>query len=527
MRSLFRYSLAMVVCGFSFLGVEAQCPPRPDPGTVVEDALSLNSANGVLNAEFTMKHSVDSGGYNHYCYIYENGKAEVEAPTLRLHQGDDLVLEVKDRIESADDSSEMGGMDMSGLPTCGDTGTPTLSSTNVHFHGLNVSPHCHSDDVLTTLIQPNTKGFQFNIKIPKDEPPGLYWYHPHVHGFTEFQVNGGAAGALIVEGMEKVRPEVAGLSQRVFVIRQQYLVPWVPGPYQLSLNYEVAAFPTFASPIIKMKPNEKQFWRVVNATIQDFMPLQLWFNGKPQKMQLIALDGYPLAKPRFEETILVPPAGRAEFIVQAPPENNEAIFISLSYSTGPTGNPDLEQQLATIQVSGDAKDTPETVKTPEPASRMSMRSIKFSDLSQQKPTALRKLYFSEEFGGTNGPIQFYITIDGQKQEVFKADEKPVITTHVGAVEDWIIENRATETHDFHIHQIHFKLLEVDGKPVADEDLRDTYEIPFWEGPGHPYHSIKGRFDFRDPTIAGTFVFHCHILLHEDLGMMHKILVLPK
>ena len=139
-------------------------------------------------------------------------------------------------------------------------------------------------------------------------------------------MNGGAAGALIVEGMEKVRPEVAGLTQRVFVIRQQYLVPWVPGPYQLSLNYEVAASPTFPSPIIKMKPNEKQFWRVANATIQDFMPLQLWFNGKPQKMQLIALDGYPLAKPRFEETILVPPAGRAEFIVQAPARKQRSDF---------------------------------------------------------------------------------------------------------------------------------------------------------------------------------------------------------
>jgi len=528
MRSLFRYSLAVVVCGFSFLRVEAQCPPRPDPGTVVQDALSLNSANGVLNAEFTMKHSVDTGGFNHYCYIYENGKAEVEAPTLRLHQGDHLLLDVKDRIESDDDSSEMGGMDMSGLPTCGDTGTPTLESTNVHFHGLNVSPDCHSDDVLTTLIQPNTKGFHFDIHIPEDEPPGLYWYHPHVHGFTEFQVNGGAAGALIVEGMEKVRPEVAGLTQRVFVIRQQYLVPWVPGPYQLTLNYEVAASPTFPSPIIKMKPKEKQFWRVANATIQDFMPLQLWFNGQPQEMELIALDGYPLAKPRFEKTILVPPAGRAEFIVQGPAENNEAVFMSLGYSTGPTGNPDLEQQLASIQVSSDEDETQDTVKTPAPASRMSMRSIKFSDLGQQKPTALRKLYFSEEFGGTNGPIQFYITVDGQKQEVFKANEKPVITTHIGAVEDWIVENRALETHDFHIHQIHFKVLEVDGKPVKDQDLRDSIEIPFWEGPGHPYHSFKGRFDFRDPTkvIAGTFVFHCHILLHEDLGMMHKILVLP-
>jgi len=406
----------------------------------------------------------------------------------------------------------------------------TLASTNVHFHGLNVPPICHQDDVLTTLIQPNKPAFRFNIQIPKNEPPGLYWYHPHVHGFTEFQVNGGAAGALIVEGMEKVRPEVTGLTERVFVIRQQYLVPWVPGPYQLSINYQLAVFPTFPSPIIKMKPNEKQFWRVANATIQDFMPLQMWFNGVPQKMQLIALDGYPLAKPRFEDTILVPPAGRAEFIVQAPPQNNEAVFMSLGYSTGPTGNPDLQQQLAKIEVSTDADEKQET--TPEtkiagPAPHLSMGNLKFAGLSQQKPTTLRKLYFSEEFGGTNGPIQFYITVDGQKQKVFKGNEKPVITTHVGAVEDWIVENHALETHDFHIHQIHFKVLEVDGKPVADQDLRDTIEIPFWEGPGHPYHSVKMRMDFRDPTIAGTFVFHCHILLHEDLGMMHKILVLPK
>src|SRR5579872_3320049 len=446
MRSLSRYLLAILVCAFSFVCVEAQCPPRPDPGSVVKDALSLNSVNGVLNAEFTMRHSVDTGGFNHYCYNYENGKTEVEAPTLRLNQGDRLVLDVKDRIESDDDSSGMAGMDMSGMPTCGDTGTPTLSSTNVHFHGLNVPPVCHQDDVLTTLIQPNKPAFRFDMQIPKNEPPGLYWYHPHVHGFTEFQVNGGAAGALVVEGMEKVRPEVAGLTERVFVVRQQYLVPWVPGPYQLTLNYQVAGFPTFPSPIIKMKPNEKQFWRVANATIQDFMPLQFWFDGKPQKMQLIALDGYPLAKARFEDTILLPPASRAEFIVQAPPQNNEAIFMSIGYSTGPTGNPDIEQQLASIQVSGEEAPAIQeaTATSTQHASRISMRNMKFSGLSQQRPTAQRKLYFSEEFGGTNGPIQFYITVDGQKQKVFEANEKPVITTHVGAVEDWTVENRALD-----------------------------------------------------------------------------------
>jgi len=120
-----------------------------------------------------------------------------------------------------------------------------------------------------------------------------------------------------------------------------------------------------------------------------------------------------------------------------------------------------------------------------------------------------------------------VRVGGQVQVVFKADAEPVITPGVGAVEDWVVGKHAPESPAFHIHQIHFKVLEVDGKPVKDQDLRDTIEIPFWEGPGHPYHSFKGRFDFRDPTIAGTFVFHCHILLHEDLGMMHKILVLPK
>src|ERR1700685_2547631 len=526
MRSAFRYLLTILLSGFSFVSLHAQCPARPDAGTVVQDALALSSVNGVLSAEFPTRHSVDTAGFNHYCYIYDTSKGQVEAPTLRLKQGDHLVLDIKDRIESDDDSVGMSGMDMSSSAVCGDTGTPTLNSTNVHFHGLNVPPVCHQDDVLTTLIQPGTPAFRFDMQIPTDEPPGLYWYHPHIHGFTEFQVNGGAAGALIVEGMEKLNPDVAGLTQRVFTIRQQYLVPWVPGPYQLTINFQVASSPSFPPPIINMKPNEKQFWRVLNATIQDFMPLQVWFNGKPQKLQLIALDGYPLAKSRDEETILVPPAGRAEFVVQAPPEGTQAQFMSLGYSTGPTGNPDLEQELANIELTSADETQPAETKATQPSAPITRESIKFADLENKKPTTLRKLYFSEEFGGTNGPIQFYITVDGQKQKVFEANEKPAITTHVGAVEDWIIENRALETHDFHIHQIHFMLLEVDGKPVPP-DLRDTYEIPFWEGPGHPYHSIKGRFDFRDPTIAGTFVFHCHILLHEDLGMMHKILVLPK
>ena len=524
MRTASRVLLAIMVCGFSFLGAAAQCPPRPNAGTVVQDALSLYSKNGALNASFALGYSVDLFGYSHYCYKYDTGTGIAEAPTLRLQPGDRLLLGVKDVVPTGG-ADAMSGMDMSAPPgpICGDGGTATLQSTNVHFHGLNVPPLCHQDDVLTTLIQPGTPGFDFNMQIPTTEPPGLYWYHPHVHGFTEFQVNGGAAGAIVVEGMEKVRPEVTGLTERVFVVRQQYLAPWVPGPYQLTLNYQVAAAPNSPSPIVQMKPGEKQFWRVANATLQDFMPLQFWINGTAQPFQLIALDGYPLAAPRTVTTVLVPPAGRAEFIVQGPQTGSSGQFISLAYSTGPTGNQDFEQVLADVQPTGDGS----VIKPAAPSTtpQISLDSLKFAGVKDLTPTATRKLYFSEEFGGTNGPIQFYITVDGQKQQVFEPNEKPVIVTKVGAVEDWTIENRALETHDFHMHQIHFLMLEVDGHPVPNQDYRDSIEIPYWSGTG-PYHSVKVRMDFRDPTTAGTFVFHCHILLHEDLGMMHKILVQP-
>jgi len=519
MRLLARISLAILLSLALLPIAKAQCPDRPATGTVVQDPYSISSQNGVLSAGMVMGYSVDQFGYSHYCYQYQTGTGVVEAPTLRVNPGDQLDLNIVDRVPQQDGSTMKMNMAPAAGAVCGDTGTATVSSTNVHFHGMNVPPKCHQDDVINTLIQPGTPGFGYKVQVPTDEPPGLYWYHPHVHGFTEFQVNGGAAGALIVEGMEKVRPEVTGLTEKVFVIRQQFLVPWVPGPYEMTLNYQV--IPQFGNgPIVQMKPGEKQFWRVANATLQDFLQLQVVVNGQPEPLEMIALDGYPLATTRNETTILIPPAGRAEFIVQAPPAGGTGSFTTLAYSTGPTGNPDLAQTLATIQLSDNAlgKRAP---KSPSVAPN----TLKFADLAEQPATTERKLYFSEEFGGTNGPIQFYITVDGQPQRVFTADEKPAIVTHVGAVEDWTIENRALETHAFHIHQIHFKVLEIDGKPAPNQDLLDTITLPYWDGKS-PYHSVKLRMDFRDPNTAGTFVFHCHILLHEDLGMMHKILVEP-
>ena len=119
-----------------------------------------------------------------------------------------------------------------------------------------------------------------------------------------------------------------------------------------------------------------------------------------------------------------------------------------------------------------------------------------------------------------------MTIQGQTPKTFTMSSPPAVTTTVGAVEDWTIENRTGETHAFHIHQIHFLLLATNGVTNPDPQLQDTVIVPAWSGTG-PYPNIKLRLDFRDPEIAGTFVFHCHVLDHEDAGMMAKIQVNPK
>ena len=143
----------------------------------------------------------------------------------------------------------------------------------------------------------------------------------------------------------------------------------------------------------------------------------------------------------------------------------------------------------------------------------------------------RKLYFSEKAQDPNDPASptvFYITVDGQTPAPFDPTApNPNITVHQGDVEDWVVENRTREVHAFHIHQTHFILLEWNGVPVDEPFLRDTINVAYWDGKSPQYPSVKLRMDFRDPDIVGTFVYHCHLLEHEDGGMMGTIRVLPR
>jgi FtsP/CotA-like multicopper oxidase with cupredoxin domain len=542
MAKFLRLVMAVQVVGLAMVTASAQvgnCPSRPDPGTPIVNPLDLYSVNGTLNVALALNNGVDSAGYTHDCYNYATGSGTIEAPTLRLNPSDTLTLTLTNQLNlpGADSAQvkhqmRMGATKMTKSPlvTSCNGGTITQNSTNLHFHGLNIPPVCHQDDVINTLIQPTDPPFQYQIQIPSNEPPGLYWYHPHPHGFTTDQVNGGASGALIVSGIENVKPQVAGLTEQVLILRQQFLNPnsWLPGLYQLTLNFEtVVTAPLHTLPLIVAEPGEQQFWRVLNASTQAFVSLQLVYNGTPQSLELISVDAVPVTGNPYVTTIDIPPAGRAEFVMTGPPEGANAMFFDTGFYTGQTGNPNSAQVLANIVSSAEASQRNYRIPAKHriPAAKVPPARQRFAALSDATVTATRSLYFSEATEGTNGPTNYFITVQGKKPMVFNPALPPAIVTSVGAVEDWTIANHSAEEHAFHMHQIHFLVLAINGVALKTPVMQDTVLIPYWDGKT-PYPSVTVRMDFRDPEIAGTFVYHCHVLDHEDGGMMAEIQVNP-
>jgi FtsP/CotA-like multicopper oxidase with cupredoxin domain len=548
------------VCVHAQTDADSVCP-RPAQGSAVPEPDDLRSHNGVLKAELVLRTSVDAKGITRYCYLDKHGH---QAPNLRLHAGDLLVLTLKNEVPSAPAKAQEMRMSIRGKGAdapCANA-SMTAQSTNLHFHGLNVPPVCHQDDVLRTAIEPGDPPFEYRFVVPQNQPPGLYWYHPHIHGFTKAQVLGGASGALIIEGIERANKEVAGLPERVFVIRDQDLLnpdappsksePVVPHMLidrdgdsantgtgfgkpakDLSVNFVPVPYPDYPPAVIKMKPGERQLWRVLNASAITYLNLAILFRRAPQKLGIVAIDGIPLNYGgasgdlvEWRDHVGVAPGARVEFVVNAPPAGVPGLFVTRTVDTGVGGENDPNRALSAILTAPDAPEPRSTLAaTPEP---LSPATVPW--LGNVNPVRVRRLYFSEKLEDPNNPLSattFYLTVDGQTPAAFDpSSTEPNIVVKQGDVEDWIIENRSTELHAFHIHQIHFMLLDWLGAPVNEPFLRDTVNVPFSNGRALQYPSIRLRMDFRDPNSVGTFVYHCHLLEHEDGGMMGLIRVEP-
>lgn len=505
--------------------------PRYAPGSVVQDPPALYSQNGKLVVNFTYQTELDENGDARFCFKTPDGK---ESPTLFLNPGDDLVLNVKNLVSPNSPGlppmkMAADGIVVSAANVCG-AATMTAASVNVHYHGANVSPSCHSDEVIRTLINTGDT-FQYQVTFPADEPPGLYYYHPHVHGISEGAARGGATGLIVIGGIQNVQPRVAGLPQRLLIVRDMKVPGEPPAPApanNVSLNYVPIPFPAYTPAIINVRPQEKQFWRLGNTAANTILDIALLYDGKPQKLEIVGLDGVPtgsqdgsrLGKSFKVDHVRVPTAGRVEFIMTTPSQDvREAVLLTRMVNTGPAGDSDPARPLAILNVSDSAPLAAPLTKVP--GFQGLTKKQRFEGLGQAKVNTTRRLYFSEDPDGN-----FFITVVGQKPRAFSPDNPPAIVTHQGAVEEWTIENRAKENHEFHIHQLHFLLEKVNGAPmpIGKKQFLDTVDIPYWSGKG-AFPSVTLRIDFRGPDV-GDFVYHCHILEHEDGGMMATVRVLP-
>jgi FtsP/CotA-like multicopper oxidase with cupredoxin domain len=539
---------------------ESKCP-RPEPGSVVAEPLDLRSQNGVLEVRLTANNVADANGAIRYCYTDAAGH---ESPNLRVHPGDLVVLHLTNALTDLGHGSSAAPMHAHAHASANSCTSGIMSpvSTNLHFHGLTIPPVCHQDDVMKTSVQPGDPPFEYRFHIPDDEPPGLYWYHPHIHGFSKEQLLGGASGAMIVEGIERAKKATAGLPERVFIIRDQDLMnpnappaksePVVPKfmidrdgdaanngtgfgkpAKDLSINYIPVPYPDYPPATIEMKPGKRQLWRVLNASAITYLNLAVLFNHVPQSLGLVAMDGVPMnlndaAKDSVDPQMHIglPPGARVEFIVTGPPEGETGLLVTRTVDTGPGGENDPNRMLAKIVGSSDA---------PESASRLQSSPQPLPPASETwlgavLPVRVRHLYFSEKLIDPNDPtsaVEFYLTVDGEEPKMFDmSSEIPNIIAQQGTVEDWVIENRSRELHAFHIHQLHFLLLDYSGRQVNEDFLRDTVNVPYYDGRSLAYPSVRLRMDFRDPNLVGTFVYHCHLLEHEDKGMMGSIEVKP-
>ena len=543
--------------------VSNPCPRTTTPGGVVENPPALFSRNGVLNVQFTYQMTTDAFGRGLWCLTTPNGLQE---PTLYLNPGDTLNITVTNNTPA----SPLG--EVFKAPNCGDTQveevaepfpTPNVGSAlNIHYHGTNTTPQCGGDNVVKTIINSGAT-FQYSVQFPSNEPPGLYWYHPHIHGIAERDVQGGAAGVIVVQGIQNVQPAVGGLRQRVLVVRD---LPTIQGLSQsspptssdvevpnldLSLNYipenamtnTTSGVTTFTPAVLEMQPGETQFWRICNCSSDSILNLQLLFNGKPQTFQIVGIDGVPVnsqdgtqpGKTISATSYIVPPAGRVEILATAPTSSSTIAQLVTNYvNTGPAGDEDPTRALFTISVAGGADPNNSLADNSLPASTgVSTSQQLFAGLSSASVQATHKLNFQEASDGS----AFFINIDTQPYATntpFDPNNPPAITIQQGSVQEWIIANEAMENHEFHEHQIHFQILsqnnfQANGSqpvPAINGQFLDMVQIPFWNGNRKtPFPSVSMLMDFRGMDI-GDFVFHCHILGHEDLGMMAIEQVVP-
>src|ERR1700719_3597480 len=425
-------------------------------------------------------------------------------PVIRVQPGSTLTVEYRNELDAQSREECLGH--------------PCMSMTNLHFHGLHVSPNAPQDDVLDMMASPG-ETLHYSVQVPPQQPPGLYWYHTHSHGESYVQDLDGMSGAIVVEGIERYAPAVRNMRERILVLRDRVLprdaaerktvmqsVAMQTTQCGTAAEKPERAFTVNGAlrPKIDIAPGERQFWRTVNASPDLYADLEL----DSGSFEVVALDGMPLAyhdpsiRTRSMSHVLVPPAGRVEAIVTGPSADSQVALRTRCFDTGPDGDSNPAMVLADIV-------------SAKPSSLQARPALGGSPVyATLSPTTLKRVEASDP--------QFVVTFTEDKQgfyingKKFEMNAGPMLTVDVGSLQHWRVLNPTREVHPFHIHQVHFLVYAVENKPVKDPVWLDTVNVSYDS-------SVDLVMDFTDPIIRGMSLFHCHLLSHEDKGMMAKIL----
>ena len=471
------------------------------------------SAGGV--AALTLQAAFDANGRPAFFW---NGQEA--APTIRVQPGDTIQLHFVNM-----------------LPEFCAVGVQ--SNSNLHFHGFTSSPNPPGDDVVTTLAAPGTS-YDYTVVINPDQPPGLYWYHAHPHGLSSYEVGNGMAGAIVVEGIANEVPATAGLRERVIVlsdipndpsfaagedavIRKAGILAARVGRNDSDEGGDPCRPETDATPKINgipmatigIMPGETELLRVVNTSGHRHFDIAV--DG--QQLTLVAQDGVPIHDyPGAPESLavtdtVIPPGGRSEFLV-----TGKATPSALIRSATSPGRPAMRIR-----------------RSPRDARQRSRKFGQWNGFGarpREDPGAAEAALLSRPAAATGGfpydPLQ-------EDSAGFYFERRPV--QRDGGAGDHVVRgNRrgvdARERHGRSPRLPHppsaLRGRERQRRPAAESPLARFVRYCA-AGSRRVRQAIpsltKVLIDFRDPVIRGTFVYHCHILDHEDGGMMAKIQVL--
>lgn len=443
---------------------------RPVSGLPLSEPTQLHSRRGVLRVELTAARGMTEVSGSPVVAQPFNGR--LVGPTLHVKPGETIEATIRNATDQ---------------------------DTNIHWHGLHVRPTGISDNVFRTFKPGQT--VRSVVRLPRDHAPGTYWYHVHLHGYTEGQVMGGLSGLLVVEGLKELLPRpLRQIRERQLAIRNlqtdgDAVVTDGEGidttkPTALLVN-------ALLNPRLSLRSGETQLWRIGNIGSDLFYDVSL----EGHRMTVIAEDGSPVWRVHAANHLVLPPGKRYDVLVQGGRPGRYA-FKTLRYDEGFQYLP--RQDLAQVTVTGAAAPRaayaglPRTLDTPsEPIGRR---------------TVSRRRSFTFSFGTGR---DFTALINGQQ---FREGVNNVVP-FLGTVEEWTLINKSNEDHPFHIHVNDFQVMSVNGKPFRANGLQDVVVIP----------KNGGRVVIRNPfdDFDGHYVFHCHILGHEDAGMMQTVDVIRR